>query len=123
MYDRYDYLARGELKYMDFYKELYISSRIRDPRKAKKDLIRGKGHFHTYVLVLARGPEGRPQLEIMHCANLHQPYYRERPPFIVGIAEGRADAIGMVEHITNEAFRMTGDWNAAAYLAGQAGML
>ena len=92
---------------MDFYKELYISSRVRDPRKAKGSDPGERGHFHTYVLVLARGPEGRPQLEIMHCANLHQPYYRERPPFIVGIAEGRADAIGMVEHITNEAFRMT----------------
>lgn len=108
---------------MVFYDNLYVSPRIRKPRQIKKDLLRGKGHLSIYVLLLAKGPEGRPQLEIMHCANLHQPYYRERPPFIVGIAEGRADAIGMVEHITNEAFRMTGDWNAAAYLAGQAGML
>ena len=106
---------------MDFYKKLYISSRVRNPRKARKDLISGKGHFQTYVLVLARGPEGRPQLEIMHCANLQTQYYRVHEPFIVGIAEGKADAVDMVDALTTESFNMTGQWNAAEYLASRAG--
>jgi hypothetical protein len=37
----------------------------------------------------------------------------------VGIAEGRADAIDMVKRITEESFRMTGQWNAAQYLASR----
>lgn len=107
---------------MNFYKNLYISPNIQNPGRVKKDLVRGKGQFMIYLLVLVEGPEGKPQLEIMHCANLKQDYYRRRPPFIVGIAQGRTDAIEMVEKITNEAFHMTGDWNAAAYLSAKSGV-
>ena len=107
---------------MEFYKNLYISPRVRNPKQVRRDLVRGKGHLRIYVLVLAKNGEGKPQLEIMHCANLKQDYYRRRPPFIIGIAQGRADAIEMVEEITNEAFRMTGDWSAAAYLSKKSGV-
>ena len=84
-------------------------------------LLRGKGHLSIYVLLLAKGPEGRPQLEIMHCANLQTQYYRVHEPFIVGIAEGKADAVDMVDALTTESFNMTGQWNAAEYLASRAG--
>ena len=107
---------------MKFYKNLYISPRIQNPGRLKKDLVCGKGQFMIYLLVLVRGPEGKPQLEIMHCANLKQDYYRRRPPLIIGIAQGRADAIEMVEKITMEAFHMTGNWNAAAYLSSKSGV-
>lgn len=103
---------------MDFYKKLYVSPRIRDPRQVRRDLVRGKGHLNIYVLVLAQSPGERPQLEIMHCANLQTDYYRVHPPYIVGIANGRQDAIEMVESLTREAYDMTGQWDAAAYLAG-----
>ena len=106
---------------MLFYKDLYVSPKIRRPRKIKKDLIHGKGHLTIYVLLLVRGPEGRPQLEIMHCANLQSQYYRAHQAFIVGIAEGKADAIEMVNAITMESFNMTGQWNAAQYLASRTG--
>ena len=102
---------------MVFYDKLYISPLIRNPRKIRRDLQRGKGHLTIYVLLLAHGPGGGPQLEIMHCANLQTSYYRAHPPFIVGIASGRADAVEMGNDLTNEAFHMTGQWNAAKYLA------
>lgn len=108
---------------MIFYSNLYVSPKIRKPRKIKKDLIHGKGHLSIYVLLLARGPEGRPQLEIMHCANLQTQYYKAHQAFIVGLAEGKADAIEMVDAITNEAFNMTGQWNAAEYLASRTGFV
>lgn len=103
---------------MFFYKNLYVSSRIKDPNRIKKDLVRGKGHLLLYVLTLSPGsPEkGRPVLEIMHCANLQQPYYRSHPPFIVGLASGKEDAIEMVRSITQEAFDRSGQWDAAAWL-------
>ena len=101
---------------MEFYKKMYISPKIRDPRRIRQDLQRGKGHLTVYLLVLTEGPEGRPQLEIMHCANLQTEYYRVHPPLIVGMAEGKTDAIDMVKEMTQEAFEMTGQWNAALYL-------
>ena len=104
---------------MFFYDKLYVSPGVRNPRKIKKDLLRGKGHLTIYVLVLARGPEGRPQLEIMHCANLQSSYYRKHLPFVVGIAQGKADAVELVNALTMESYNMTGQWNAAEYLASR----
>mgnify|MGYP007101884387 CR=1 FL=1 len=106
---------------MIFYEKLYVSPRIRRPGQIKRDLMRGKGHLTIYLLVLAENPSGRPQLEIMHCANLQTQYYRLHPPYIVGMAEGRADAIELVESLVREAHNMTGRWDAAAYLAKKCG--
>lgn len=104
---------------MVFYDKLYVSPEICNPRKIRKDLMRGKGHLTIYVLLLAVGPEGRPQLEIMHCANLQTGWYRAHPPLIVGIAEGRSDAIELVGFLAEEAFYATRQWDAAAYLASR----
>lgn len=113
---------------MYFYKNMYISPRVRDPGRVKKDLARGKGHLLIYVLTLSGVPSageeaGRPVLEIMHCANLQQPWYRMNPPLIVGLAEGKEDAVELVETITKESFHMTGRWNAAEYLLSRIGFL
>lgn len=102
---------------MEFYKKMYISPKIRDPRRIRQDLQRGKGHLTVYLLVLTEGPEGRPQLELMHCANFLQPYYKDHSVYVVGMASGKADAIQMVNMITQEAFDRTGQWEAALYLA------
>ena len=104
---------------MIFYDKLYVSPMVRNPGKIRRDLLRGKGHLSTYVLVLAHGPEGRPQLEIMHCANLQTRYYKVHQPFIVGIAAGKADAVELVDTLTTESYHMTGQWNAAEYLAAR----
>ena len=101
---------------MRFSKNMYSSPRIRDPRQIERDLRRGKGHLTIYVLTLSRQNTGKPVLEIMHCANLQQSWYREHPPLVVGIAEGRQDAFELVRAITQEAFDRTGQWDAAAYL-------
>lgn len=107
---------------MEFYKNLYVSPHVRNSRQIKKDLQRGKGHLGIYVLILARTPDGRPQLEIMHCANLQTSYYRVHPPLIIGLAAGRTDAIEMVEDLTKEAFYQTGKWDPAAFLASRPGI-
>lgn len=44
---------------MEFYKKMYISPKIRDPRRIRQDLQRGKGHLTVYLLVLTEGPEGK----------------------------------------------------------------
>ena len=45
---------------MEFYKNLYISPRVRNPKQVRRDLVRGKGHLRIYVLVLAKNGEGKP---------------------------------------------------------------
>lgn len=57
----------------------------------------------------------------MHCANFLQPYYKDHSVYVVGMASGKADAIQMVNMITQEAFDRTGQWEAALYLAERTG--
>ena len=44
---------------MEFYKNLYISPRVRNHRQVRRDLVRGKGHLRIYVLVLAKNGSWR----------------------------------------------------------------
>ena len=103
---------------MYFYKDLYVGSSIRDPEKVKKNLRIGKGQFTIYVIALSpsRPGIGANQLEILHCVNLQQPYYKQYPPYIVGIASGRIEAIELVRSMVQEAYDHTGSGDVRAYL-------
>lgn len=103
---------------MYFYKDLYVGSSIRDPEKVKKNLRIGKGQFTIYVIALSpsRPGIGANQLEILHCVNLQQPYYKQYPPYIVGIASGRIEAIELVKEMVQEAYDHTGSADVRAYL-------
>ena len=103
---------------MYFYKKLYVGSSIRDPEKVKKNLRIGKGQFTIYVIALSpsRPGIGANQLEILHCVNLQQPYYKQYPPYIVGIASGRIEAIELVRRMVQEAYDHTRSGDVRAYL-------
>lgn len=103
---------------MYFYTNLYAGPSIRDPEEVKRKLMRGEGQFTIYVIALSPsvpGP-GSNQLEILHCANLKQPYYRKYPPFIIGIAAGRTEAVELVQRLVQEAYDHTGSADVRAYL-------
>ena len=103
---------------MYFYKNLYVGPSIQDPEKVKRKLMRGEGQFTIYVIAIspsAPGP-GSNQLEILHCANLKQPYYKAYPPFIIGIAAGRTEAVELVRDLVQEAYDHTGSADVRAYL-------
>ena len=103
---------------MYFYRHLYVGSSIRDPEKIKERLRTEAGCPTIYVIALCQGPggPGANQLELYHCANLQQPYYRKNPPFIIGIASGRIEAIEVVQQIVQEAYDHTGSGDVRAYL-------
>ena len=103
---------------MFFYKNLYTGSSITDPEAVKQKLRTGRGQFTIYVIALSPVmPEtGSNQLEILHCAFLKQPYYRKYPPYIVGIASGRIEAIELVRDMVQEAYDHTGSADVRAYL-------
>ena len=103
---------------MYFYKNLYAGPSIRDPEEVKRKLMRGEGQFTIYVIALSPsipGP-GSNQLEILHCVNLQQPYYKKYPPFIIGIAAGRTEAVELVLKLVQEAYDHTGSGDVRAYL-------
>ena len=103
---------------MYFYKNLYVGPSIKDPDKVKRNLMIGKGQFTIYVIALSPskpGP-GANQLEIMHCANLKQPYYKQYPPYILGITSGRIEAFELVRDMIQEAYAHTGSGDVRAYL-------
>ena len=103
---------------MYFYKNLYVGPSIHDPEKVKRKLLSGAGQFTVYVIALSPsvpGP-GANQLEILHCVNLKQPYYKQYPPFIIGIASGRIEAFEMVADLVQEAYDHTGSGDVRAYL-------
>ena len=103
---------------MYFFKNLYVGPSIKNPEEDTKKLQRGEGQFTIYVIALSPsvpGP-GSNQLEILHCANLKQPYYKTYPPYIIGIASGRTEAIGMVRDLVQEAYDHTGSADVRAYL-------
>lgn len=103
---------------MYFFKNLYVGPSIQDPEQVKRKLLRGEGQFAIYVIAISPsvpGP-GSNQLEILHCAYLKQPYYRVHPPFIVGIAASRSEAVEMVRGLVQEAYDHTGSADVRAYL-------
>ena len=102
---------------MYFYRHLYVGPSIKDPEKIKNRLIRGEGSFTIYVIMLCTsGGPGSNQLEFCHCVNLQQPYYRKNPPYIIGIASGRIEAIEMIQQLVQEAYDNTGSGDVRAYL-------
>ena len=103
---------------MYFFKNLYVGPSIRDPEEVKRKLMRGEGQITIYVIALSPsvpGP-GSNQLEILHCVNLQQPYYKKYPPYIIGIAAGRTEAVELVQKLVQDAYDHTGSGDVRAYL-------
>lgn len=114
------------MRRLRFYNRLYISPGIRHPKAVLWRLRHNAGNLALYVVTLPDGQEGAPEstgsagvnlLQFMHCANLHQPWYRQHPPMILGIAEGRHEAIQLVCRILEECHAARGDYNVAGFLS------
>ena len=103
---------------MYFYKNLYVGASIQNPDEVTRKLQRGEGQFTIYVIALSPSKPGprANQLEILHCVNLQQPYYRSYPPYIIGIASGRIEAFELVKDMVQEAYEHTGSGDVRAYL-------
>ncbi|MCR4902917.1 MAG: hypothetical protein K6A23_08660 [Butyrivibrio sp.] len=87
--------------YCKFFRNLYIGDSVRNVNKVKWKLKHGAGQLSVYVIT--NTTTGNDQLEILHCANLKQPYYKEHPAFVYGIANGYSEAMELVMKIASEA--------------------
>ena len=101
---------------MKFYKHLYIGKSIKNPGMVKLKLRTNAGLFGIYVITLA---EGENQLEIYSAALLKQKLHRKLwPPYIIGIANGQEEAVGIVGQIAEECIKATGNAMLKDYLLG-----
>lgn len=97
---------------MEFDKRLYVGESIRNKRRVKWKLRHNAGQVRVFVIALAKGED---QLEIYHCAFLQQKYYKDHPPYIVGIAGGYPEAVALVERMVMDIFEKTGNYNMKEY--------
>lgn len=98
---------------MKFYKNLYIGDNIKKPEKIKRKLKKYAKLNNVYVIVYT---EQIRQLEIYHSLMLQQFYYKENPPYIIGIAGNRDDANRIICRIAQESVEQTGQADLVAYL-------
>ena len=103
---------------MYFYNRLYISPLIRDAEKVKDNLLREVVQPSIFVILLVEDPQkrGGDQIEFCHSINLRQPWYREHPPYIIGIARGYQDSVELVRQIIQECLEHTGSCSVRDYL-------
>ncbi len=99
---------------MKFYQKLYVGESVKNPGKVKRKLARGAKTLHVYVIALASGDN---LLEIYHCAYLLQKFYKQYPPFIVGIAGSYDEAVLLVQAIVEEVCQNTGGYAVKDYFA------
>lgn len=106
---------------MHFYKDLYVSPNIDHVKALKWRLRHHAGNLALYVILLDEHPQedadiAGGHLSVMHCAFLHQRWYRQQDPLIVGIAEGRQQAFDLVKEMMDDTLRATGGVDVRSYL-------
>ena len=129
---------------LQFYRKLYVSPNIRHPAAAKWRLRHGDRNAVLYVITLCdealsagepscgvsdcfgspsdkENPQqprtGEGQLQFFHSIFLQQDLIRSHCPMILGIAEGRMEAIRIVQDIIEDTVRETGTLDVLSYLA------
>ena len=98
---------------MKFYQNLYIGDTIKKPEKIKKKLKRYAKLNNVWLVSYAKE---NSQLEIYHSLMLQQYYYKENPPYIIGIAGSQEEASQIICRIAEESMRETGNADLTAYL-------
>ena len=68
----------------------------------------------VYIITLAGGEQNN--LEFYSSTLLKQRFFEKKELFVVGIADGYMDAVYMVERITDDVFRKTGETQIRRYL-------
>lgn len=100
---------------MRFYRNLYLGETVKRPKRLIRKLKRHKGLWGVYVIAF----EGETtRLMVCHNLLLAQWYYKKNPPrCIVGLANGKEEALALIERITQEALAATGEASLVKYLA------
>lgn len=97
-------------------KHLYVGDQAVKTRvRILRRIHRKKMLADAYVVMPAL--HRRDQLDVMHANFLLQPFYKNMEDLvIIGIAEGKADAINLVLRITDECWHRTGGADLRSYV-------
>lgn len=105
---------------MEWFHRLYAGRLIASRREEiVRDIDAGKTPSGVYLLAL---PENqRNLLEFYSAKELKNPYLREHPPMIVGIAFGKDEALFLTERIVSDVYRARGDVDVRAWICQMQG--
>lgn len=103
---------------MRWFKDLYVGYNILDIKDQVIDKINnGKLQFNKYVITL---PENSYDVLDLYPSNvLIQKWYKDSDKIIVGIAEGREEALDMMQLIIMDCYNETGDVKVKDYIIEQ----
>lgn len=106
---------KKQISKLDWYCPLYA-----DPKLAgkKKRLVRKLNHnaVRPDLYLITFAANGQDLFDILSSAYLKQPALRRNLPEIVGIAQGREEAVALVQQILEETLQETGAADVKAYL-------
>lgn len=99
-----------------YHSKLYLSDGITEKKldKIKKKLE--KKPLFSGVFLITVSPSQTDQLDIFEARQLVQSYYLKNPPYVIGIAESRQEAVSLVEQIVRECLKERGDCALKEYL-------
>ncbi len=101
---------------LEYHPRLYLGESINGKKldKLKKKLERRPLAAGVFLIALSRNPYD--QLDIFSARLLVQRHYQKYPPFVVGIAGSREEAVDMVERLARECVEARGDCALKEYL-------
>lgn len=100
---------------MKWYKNLYYGEMIAPKaRQIVKKIKKNKLTPDVYVIALASNPDN--QLDLIATWELLQPGYPKEDIRIIGLAQGKNEALQLVTYIVDEVYQKTGDVKVQEYL-------
>ena len=94
---------------MKWYNNLYVGCRVgRRRHKIIKRAVRNKPQLGVYFITLPVNENN--SLEIYPSYVLLQKHYKKRDLFVVGIGEGRDEALELMEQIIMDCYHKTGQF-------------
>ncbi len=96
--------------------ELYLGEGINEKKldRIKKKLENRPAFSGVFLISISRNDSD--QLEIYGASQLSWRYYRENPPYVVGIAYSREEAVALVEKMAADCLYARGDCELKEYL-------
>lgn len=99
-----------------YHPKLYLGGSINRKKLEKIKKRLGKRFFGPDVFLVTLSRNNFDQLELYGAKELAHSYYRKNPPFVVGIAGNRDEAVEVVKIIVEECLRERGDCAIKEYL-------
>ena len=103
---------------MKWYKDLYLGEEI-EPKAQKiiNKIKKNKPTIDVYVIALASNPQN--QLDVIPSWELLQKGYPTEGIRVIGLAQGKKEALALVTQIVDEVYQRTGDVKILEYLKSE----